>query len=488
MAVVSDEKPIEIEKSKTGIDGLDQITGGGLPKRGATLVAGNVGCGKTLLAMQFLVNGALLENEPGIFVALEESNEELKRNFASIGIDIQSLIDRGLLTLLNVDVKKDFMEKPEKTDMGGWFIKLADAIASIKAKRVAIDIVDTLFLRVSDDATLRLQLQGLFHWLKELDLTVVCTAESGVGTLTLRGMEEYIADCVIKLDYRVTEQLSTRRLRIIKYRGAGHPSDEFPFVIDSKGISLIPITSIRLEHNPSGEYIPTGIAELDEMLQDKGFSRGSSILLTGTPGSGKTSITFSFIDAACRRGERCVYFGFEESAAQTLHNMKSIGLDLQQWVENGLLQLHTSRISMFGLETHLVTMYRVIEEFRPAVVVVDPMPTLTDVGSEQQAKSVITRLIDFLKMRAITTMFTHQTREHSMGVATEVEIPSLFDTWLLLGDREADDERYHTLLIFKSRGIAHSNRVCEFLLTDNGIWLKPLARGTTNNPGVKAEG
>jgi circadian clock protein KaiC len=478
MTIASDEKNIEIAKSRTGIDGLDQITGGGLPKRGATLVAGNVGCGKTILAMQFLVNGALLENEPGVFVALEETNEELKLNFASIGINIQSLIDRGLLTLLNIDLKQDSLEEPEKTDMGDWFIRLADAITSIKAKRVAIDIIDTLFQRISDNAILRQQLRGLFHWLKKLDLTVVCTAEAGSRALTQRGMEEYIADCVIKLDYRVTEQLSTRRLRVIKYRGAGHPSDEFPFVIDNRGITLIPITSIRLEHQPSGEYISTGVAELDGMMQDKGLSRGSSVLLTGTPGSGKTSMTFSFIDAACRRGERCVYFGFEESAAQTLHNMKSIGLDLQQWVEKGLLYLHTSRISMFGLETHLITIYRLIEELRPAVVVVDPMPTLTDVGSEQQAKSVVTRLIDFLKMHAITTMFTHQTREHAIGMVVEVEIPSLFDTWLLLEDRVVDEERYHTLQIFKSRGIAHSKRVCEFRLTNDGIRLKPLIRDT----------
>jgi len=473
------EKCVEIAKSLTGIDGLDQITGGGLPKRGATLVAGNVGCGKTLLAMQFLVNGALLENEPGVFIALEESNEELMRNFASIGINLQALIDRGLLTLLNVDIKQDAPEEPEKTDMGGWFIKLADAIASIKAKRVAIDIIDTLFQRVTDDATLRLQLRGLFHWLKKLDMTVVCTAEAGAGTLTLRGMEEYIADCVIKLDYRVTEQLSTRRLRIIKYRGAGHPSDEFPFVIDNRGITLIPITSIRLEHKPSGEFIATGIAELDEMLQNRGFSRGSSILLSGTPGSGKTSMTFSFIDAACRRGERCAYFGFEESAAQTLHNMKSIGLDLQQWVENGLLQLHTSRISMYGLETHLLTMYRVIEEFRPAVVVLDPLTTLTDVGSIHQAKSIITRLIDFLKMHQITAMFTDLTHEEKICVATEEEISSLIDTWILLRDVEERNVRFRTLLILKSRGTAHSNAVCQLLMTDNGVRLRSLTRDTT---------
>jgi circadian clock protein KaiC len=478
MDVVSDEKSVEIAKSRTGINGLDQITGGGLPKRGATLVAGNVGCGKTLLAMQFLVNGALLEDEPGVFVALEESSEELKLNFASIGINLQSLIDRNLLILLNIDIKQDSPEEPEKLDMGDWLIRLADAIASIKAKRVAIDIIDTLFQRVPDGSTLRLQLRGLFHWLKELGLTIVCTAEAGTDTLTQRGMEEYIADCVIKLDYRVTEQLSTRRLRLIKYRGAGHPSDEFPFVIDNKGITLIPITSIRLEHKPSGVYISTGIADLDEMLQNRGFARGSSILLSGTPGSGKTSMTFSFIDAACRREERCVYFGFEESAAQTLHNMKSIGLDLQQWVENGLLQLHTSRISMYGLETHLLTMYRVIDEFRPAVVVLDPLTTLTDVGTMYQAKSIITRLIDFLKMHQITAMFTDLTHEEKICVATEEEISSLIDTWVLLRDVEENYVRFRTLLILKSRGTAHSNTVCQFLMTDNGIRLKSLTRDT----------
>ena len=478
MVTVQGEKRVEIAKSMTGIEGLDQITGGGLPKTGTTLVVGNVGCGKTLLAMQFLVNGALLENEPGVFVAMEESNEELKRNFATIGIDLQDLVDRGLLILLNVGPKHNFLDEPKKADIGAWFISLADALASIKAKRVAIDLIDALFQTIEDVKTLRMQLRGLFHWLKELELTVVCTAESGTQTLTRQGIEEYIADCVIKLDYRVTEQLSTRRLRIIKYRGAGHPSDEFPFVIDNRGITLIPITSIRLAHLPSKEFIPTGIAELDAMLQNRGYSRGSRVLISGTPGAGKTSFTFTFIDAACRRSERCAYFGFEESAAQTMHNMKSIGLDLQQWEAKGLLQLHTSRISMFGLETHLLTMYRIIEEFRPAVVVVDPMPTLTDVGSAQQAKSVITRLIDFLKLRGITTMFTDLTREEKTGVPTEEEIPSLIDTWLLLREREIDDERYHTLLIFKSRGIAHSNRVCRFLLTDDGIRLESLARET----------
>lgn len=476
MTVAWDQRCVAISKSATGIEGLDQITGGGLPKQGATLVAGNVGCGKTLLAMQFLVNGALRDNEPGIFVALEESDQELKRYFASIGIDLQVLIDQGLLTLLNVGIQRDSPEESEKAGMGDLFIKLADAIASLKAKRIAVDIIDALFQRVSDDSALRQQLRGLFHWLKELGVTVVCTAEAGVATLTQRGVEEYIADCVIKLDYRVTEQVSTRRLRVIKYRGSGHPSDEFPFVIDNRGITLIPITSVRLEHQPSGEHVSTGIADLDAMLQDRGFSRGSSILLSGTPGSGKTSLTFTFIDAACRRGERCVYFGFEESAPQTIHNMKSVGLDLQRWVENGTLQLHTSRISMFGLETHLITIYRVIEEFRPAVVVLDPLTMLTGVGSINQAQSMMTRLIDFLKMHQTTAIFTHLTHEETISAATEEGISSLIDTWLLLRDVEENYQRFRTLLILKSRGMAHSNSVCRFLMTDHGIRLSPLTR------------
>ncbi len=475
MAAERDEKVVEISKSVTGIEGLDEITGGGLPKRGATLVVGNVGCGKTMLAMQFLVNGALLENEPGVFMALEESNEELKRNFASLGINLQSLIDRNLLTLLNVDIKQPFPAEPEKTsEIGSWFIKLADAIASSKAKRVAIDIIDTLFQQVTDDATLRLQLQGLFNWLKGLGLTVVCTAESGTDTLTQRGMEEYIADCVIKLDYRITEQLSTRRLRVIKYRGAGHPSDEFPFVIDHRGITLIPITSIRLEHSPTGEHIPTGIVDLD-IMRITAISREAAS--TRAHRFGENELTFSFIDAACRRGERCLYFGFEESAAQTIHNMKSIGLDLQQWVENRSLQIHTSCVSMFGLETHLITIYRVLQEFRPAVVVLDPISTLTDVGTLRQSKSIITRLIDFLKMHQITAMFTDLMHEEIISVSTEEEISSLIDTWILLRDVEKNYERFRTLLILKSRGMAHSNKVCQFLMTDNGIRLKPLGQG-----------
>lgn len=463
---------VEIAKCVTGIPGLDQITRGGFPKLGTTLIAGNVGCGKTMLAMQFLVNGALLNNEPGVFVALEETNAELKRNFAAIGIDLQNLIDRGLLTLLNVDITQDLRDDPEKTNIGGWFINLADAIAGITAKRVAIDIIDTLFQRVTEDKTLRMQVQGLLHWLKGLDLTVVCTAESGVETLTKRGMEEYLADCVIKLDYRVTEQLSTRRLRIIKYRGSGHPSDEFPFVIDDRGISLIPITSIRLEYSPTGLYIATGITDLDAMLQDKGFSRGSSVLVSGTTGTGKTSVAFSFIDAACRRHERCVYFGFGESAPQLLFNMKSIGLDLQQWLDNGLLQLHTSRISMFDLENHLLTMFRIIDEFTPDVVVLDPLTTLSEAGTSHQAKAIVTRLIDFLKMRQITAMFTDLAAEGTLCTAAEDEMTSPIDTLIVLGSIITPQARTRSLLILKSRGMAHSNSVSRLLITGTGLRLE----------------
>ncbi|WP_243372214.1 circadian clock protein KaiC [Geotalea sp. SG265] len=466
--------PTAVEKCSSGIDGLDEITGGGFPKGRATLLAGNAGCGKTVFSMLFLIKGALEHNEAGVFVALEEQPEALIRNFASFGFNLQDLIDRRLLTIIQVALEDTGQAREGKYDMGSCFIKLADAIASVKAKRIAIDTLDALFVGASDFNLLRTQLRGLFNWLVLRGVTVVATGEAGLQTLTRRGIEEYVADCVIKLDYRVAEQLSTRRLRVIKYRGSSHPSDEFPFLIDKKEITVMPITSVKLEYRPTGEHIPTGVRDLDRMLGGSGLFRGSSILISGTPGSGKTSLAFTFIDAACRRGERAAYFGFEESSEQIYLNMTSIGLDVKQWVEKGLLLVYTSRASMYGLETHLVNIYRTVEEFAPAVVVVDPMTSLADVGTVLQAKSMLTRLIDFLKMHATTSLLTDLTHEESIQVSTKEEISSLIDTWFLLRDKEIEAERFRTLLVLKSRGMPHSNLIHKFILSDRGITLQRM--------------
>lgn len=465
----------DIAKCRTGIQGLDDITQGGLPCGGATLVCGTVGCGKTLLGMEFLHAGAAIENEPGVLLSFEETAEQLVLNARSVGLNFQDLVERNLISILNFE-PDEASNGSGKFDMGRLFLRLADVMQAVNAKRMVIDTLDTLFSGVRDQTLLRSQLRGLFHWLRERGITVVATAEPGTETLTRRGVEEYVADCVIKLDYRVDRQIATRRLRIIKYRGSAHPADEFPFIIDGEGITMMPITSAKLEAQPSRERISSGLFAIDEMFRQKGFAKGSTILVSGTSGTGKTSLGCTFLDSVCRSGERAIYFGFEESAAETAAHMGSIGLDLEQWEKKGLLRLHTARATMHGLETHLISMYRLIDEFKPAAVVVDPMTSLEDVGTVGETKSMLTRLFDFLKMRGITAFFTDLTHEQTISVTTHEEVSPLIDTWILLQDTETETDRCRTLLILKSRGAAHVTRRCEFIFTDRGIELQPLAK------------
>jgi len=460
-----------LDKCPTGIKGLDEICGGGLPRGRPTLVCGAAGCGKTLFAMEFLVRGATQYNEPGVFMSFEETAEELTKNVASLGFDLDRLSDSKELLLDNVAVERSEIEETGEYDLEGLFIRLELAINSIGAKRVVLDTVESLFSGLPNPLILRAELRRLFRWLKSKGMTAIITGEKGDNTFTRHGLEEYVSDCVIFLDHRVTEQLSTRRLRIAKYRGSTHGTNEYPFLIEEKGISVLPITSIGLDHPVVTERISTGIPRLDTMMGGKGFFRGSSILLSGTAGTGKTSLAASFVDAVCRRGERCIFFSFEEAAAQIIRNMRSIGIDLEPWPKKGLLKFHTHRPSVYGLETHLLTMHKVIDEFKPAAVVVDPVTNLISLGSSLNVKAMLTRLIDFLKMNQITSIFTNLTSGARALEATDVAISSLADTWLLLRDIEAGGERNRGLYILKSRGMATSNQIREFLLTDRGIEL-----------------
>jgi circadian clock protein KaiC len=460
-----------LDKSPTGIKGLDEICGGGLPRGRPTLVCGAAGCGKTLFAMEFLVRGATQYNEPGVFMSFEETAEELTKNVASLGFDLDRLSDSKELLLDNVVVERSEIEETGEYDLEGLFIRLELAINSIGAKRVVLDTVESLFSGLPNPLILRAELRRLFRWLKTKGMTAIITGEKGDNTFTRHGLEEYVSDCVIFLDHRVTEQLSTRRLRIAKYRGSTHGTNEYPFLIEEKGISVLPITSIGLDHPVVTERISTGIPRLDTMMGGKGFFRGSSILLSGTAGTGKTSVSASFVDAVCRRGERGIFCSFEESAAQIIRNMRSIGIDLEPWLKKGLLKFHTHRPSVYGLETHLLTMHKFIDEFKPAAVVVDPVTTLISLGSSLDVKAMLTRLIDFLKMNQITSIFTNLTSGARALEATDVAISSLADTWLLLRDIEAGGERNRGLYILKSRGMATSNQIREFLLTDRGIEL-----------------
>jgi circadian clock protein KaiC len=471
-----------LRKAPTGIPGMDEITGGGLPQGRPTLVAGGAGCGKTLFAMEFLVNGATQYEEPGVFVAFEENAEELAQNVASLGFDLKKLGRQKKLIVDHVRVERGEIEETGDYDLEGLFIRLGHAIDSIGAKRVVLDTIEVLFSGLSNQGILRTELQRLFRWLKDKGVTAVITAERGEGTLTRFGLEEYVADCVILLDHRVNDQISTRRLRIVKYRGTLHGTNEYPFLIGRQGISVLPITSLGLEHQVSTERISTGIKELDEMLGGRGFYRGSSILITGAAGTGKTTLSSALVDEACQRGERCLYFAFEESAHQIMRNMRSVGIDLAPHVKKGLLQFHGSRPSQYGLEMHLVSMYDLIREFKPNVVVMDPITDFSTVGNAGEIKSAVTRIVDFLKSNQITGLFVSVISGSETIDESVVGISSLIDAWISLRNLEHNGERHRGLFIRKSRGMAHSNQIRSFTMTDDGIKI-----GDTDLAGRRTE-
>jgi circadian clock protein KaiC len=467
----------ELPKAPTGIQGLDEITGGGFPQGRPTLVCGSAGCGKTLLAMEFLVRGATEYGENGVFMSFEESAEELGQNVRSLGFDLDRLEKQKKLVLDFVRIERSEIDETGDYDLEGLFIRLGAAIDAVGAKRVVMDTIENLFAGLQNQGILRAELRRLFRWLKDRGVTAVITAERGDGALTRNGLEEYVSDCVLLLDHRVTDQVSTRRLRIVKYRGTNHGTNEYPFLIDEDGFSVLPVTSLGLQHNVSEERISTGIARLDTMLESKGFYRGTTILVSGTAGTGKSSMAAHFVDAACRRGERCLYFSFEESPGQIVRNMKSIGLNLEQWTSKNLLQFHSSRASFYGLEMHLAVIHKVVQDFQPKVVVIDPISSLIQSGNVREAHAMTIRLIDFLKARGTTAYLTNLTSGGEALEQTDVEISSIVDTWMFVRDIELGGERNRALYVLKSRGMAHSNQLREFLLTDHGVDLMDVYIG-----------
>jgi len=469
-----------IVKVPTGVRGFDDITMGGLPGGRSTLVAGGAGSGKTMFCMEFLVHGVVEFGEPGVYVSFEESVEDLKKNFSSIGVDLEGLVEEKKLVIDHVFIERSMIEETGKYDLEALFIRLGYAIDSVGAKRVALDTIEVLFSGLTNHAIIRSELLRLFRWLKGRGVTTVVTGEKGGLTLTRYGLEEYIADCVVFLDNRITDELSTRRLRIIKYRGSVHGADEYPFLIGKRGISIFPITSIQTDYLISKDRVSTGIVPLDNMLSDEGYYRGSTILISGAAGTGKTSFAARYVDAACGRGEKCLYFAFEENENQIIRNMSSVGLDLKKWVDEGLLKFHITRPAMHGIEMHLVTMGDEASRFNPENVVIDPMTDFTMVGDGREVKSLLTRLIDLLKSRGITVMMTDLIKGDIRPESPETYISSLIDTWILLRNMEYNGERSRGLTILKSRGMSHSNQIREFVLSDEGI--------TLINPYIGSEG
>jgi len=460
-----------LPKAPTSIEGLDEITGGGLPKGRPTLICGGAGCGKTLFAMEFLVRGATIYKEPGVFISFEETEKELAENVASLGFDLNKLVEQKKIWLEHIHIEREDVEQSGEYDLEGIFIRIHYAIESIGAKRVVLDTIETLFSELPNSTILRAELRRLFNWLKKKGVTTIITAERGDGSFTRNGLEEYVSDCVILLDHRVSDESSIRRLRIVKYRGSTHGTNEYPFLIDEDGFSVLPVTSLGLNHSTTQARISTGIPRLDTMLSGKGYFRGSTVLVSGTAGTGKTSIASQFVEAACKRGEKVLYFSFEESPSQLTRNMTSIGIHLEQYEKKGLLQFHATRPTLYGLETHLTTSIKLINNFKPDIVILDPINAFVMGENKTEVKTMLLRLLDFLKVNQITAFFTSLSSGDSSMEIDEVYISSLIDTWLLLRDIEIGGERNRGLYVLKSRGMAHSNQIREFRLTNQGIEL-----------------
>ncbi|MBW8861923.1 MAG: circadian clock protein KaiC [Acidobacteria bacterium] len=477
----------ELPKTLTGIRGLDDITRGGLPRGRPTLICGGPGSGKTLLALTFLANGALLFDEPGVLLTFEENAEEMTSDVASLGYDLQEMVAAKKLAIDYVRVERGEIEETGEYDLEGLFVRLAFAIRSVGAKRVVLDTIESLFAGLKNDGILRSELRRLFGWLKQQGVTAVITGERGEGLLTRQGLEEYISDAVILLDHRVHNQVSTRRLRIVKYRGSYHGTNEYPFLIDADGVSVLPVSSMALAHDAPLERVSSGIVHLDDMLGGKGYYRGSTILVSGAAGTGKTSMGVHFVDAACRRGERCLYFLFEESPQQLLRNMRSIGVDLAPWVAAGLLQFHADRPSRYGLETHLATMHRVVADFKPSVTLIDPVTNLMTVGTSADVQAMLTRMIDHLKTENITAMLASLSPGASPSERSETTISSLMDTWIMLANEDLGGRHRRGVYVLKSRGMAHSNELREFVLSDRGLHVLEATGNVRPAPPADAD-
>ncbi len=459
------------QKTPTGISGLDEITEGGFPAGRPVLICGNAGCGKTMFATQFLVKGITDYNEPGVFISFEETAEDLALNVLSLGFDLNELQASKKLKIDHVRIDRSELEETGEFDLEGLFIRLNYAIDSIGAKRVVLDTLETIFSGIDNMAILRSEIRRLFQWLKNKGVTTIITGEKGEKTLTRQGLEEYVSDCVILLDFRVIDQIATRRLRIVKYRGSTHGTNEYPFLIDESGISVIPVTSLKLDYKSPKDIISTGLPALDKLFSGGGIYRGSSTLITGSAGTSKTILASYFAKSSCRRNEKVLYFSFEESPGQLLRNMRTIGIDFKPETDAGLLLIHASRPSLQGLEMHLLVLHKLLESFQPKTVIIDPISSLVTVGSGSEVRAMLVRLIDMLKMLEINALFTSLTSHKGVdnNDITIDSIASLADTWINLQNENKDGIRVRNLVIVKSRGMGHYNSSTDFIITNSGI-------------------
>ena len=467
----------QLQKCPTGIKGFDEITEGGLPRNRITLISGGAGSGKTLLGIDFLVNGVINYKEPGVFMSFEETEDEIYRDVASLNLDLAGLVSKKQIRFEYVLLERMDIHEKGEFNLEGLFIRLELAIDSIHAKRVVLDSIESLFAGITDAGILRLEIKRLFRWLKQKKVTAVITGEQGQDTFTRHGLEEFISDCIILLDNRVRQQVSTRRIRVIKYRGSNHGTNEYPFVIDKDGLSVIPITSAGLDHPGTDQKVSTGVLALDKLFAGGGYTKGSTVLISGTAGTGKTSLAAAYTIERCKQGERCLYLSYEESPGQLIQNMHSVGLDMGRWIKKGLLKIVSTRPAFFGLEMHLLDLYKILADFKPTSVVIDPLTSLIGQAEESEIQSMLTRMIDALKSKGITGVFTSLVSSTAQNdTSGEIGVSSLIDTWIVVRELEENEgkRRIRGLYIVKSRGTGHSNDVHKMIFNDAGIHLLPM--------------
>ena len=475
-------KGLQLQKCLTGIKGFDEITEGGLPKNRITLISGGPGAGKTLLGIDFLVNGVMKYNERGVFMSFEETEAELYADVASLNMDLHGLVSKKQIAFEHVLLERGDIQDKGEFNLEGLFVRLELAIDTLGAKRVVLDSIESLFVGITDAGILRLEIKRLFRWLKQKQVTSVITGEQGENAFTRHGLEEFISDCIILLDNRVRQQVSTRRIRVIKYRGSNHGTNEYPFVIDKDGLSVIPITSAGLDHPGTAEKVSTGVPTLNNLFAGGGYTKGSTVLVSGTAGTGKTSLAVAFAIERCKKGERCLYVSYEESPGQLIQNMRSVGFDLEKWVKKGLLKIVSTRPAFFGLEMHLLDLYKVLADFNPSAVMIDPLTSLIGQAEESEVQSMLTRMIDALKSNSVTGLFTSLVSSTaSNDTSGEIGVSSLIDTWIVVRELEENkgNKRTRGLYIAKSRGTAHSNDIHKLVFSDDGIDLQPMADDAT---------
>ena len=461
----------------TGVKGLDDVLGGGIPQGHAMLLVGKPGTGKSILSMEYLLHGIELHKENGVYISFEESEKQIISNAASFGWKFEEMVKKNKLAISYIDMQPEQMRTVGDYDLSALILRVKGAIKKVNARRVVIDGINNLLSTFDDERIIRSDLLRLIREIKEVNATIFITGERGHDSWSKMGFEEYLADGLMHLDNRTDGNYQTREIQVVKCRGINHYTGKSPFIINSEGMSIRPLITADFDYKVLKSRVSTGIADIDNMLGGKGLYRGSTVYITGPSGAGKTSISSSFANGACSRGERALFLAFEESSDQIIRNMKSIGLSLDKWVNEKLLYFYTARATTNSLEGHLDNIMTMVREVEPTCVVLDPISAFRPIANENETKLMLIRLNDYLRARKITTVFTALSSDGEYSEHADVQLSSIADTWIVVRIMDYKGERNNVMQLMKSRGMSHSRQMKEMYFTGNGLKLQNVYQG-----------